>query len=189
MAGAGAVRRDRPRGVLPGEGRLDPRGEEDLHRLRGQGRVPRVRAVQRRAVRHLGRALRAGAPPAAPPRCLNHGLTRLRPGPTAADALRRRLWSYSGVFTRVASGQARVVREIRAATPLMAALRAPVTACGPWLTAVLNVQAARQFGRRPVAVVVEPHRQGRPAALALLQLRRRGLRTEISLLGDGVVPL
>jgi hypothetical protein len=61
------------------------------------------------------------------------------------------------VFTRVAAGRARVVREVRAAAPLMTALRAPVTARGPWLTAVLNVGAAHRFTGRPVAVVVEPH--------------------------------
>jgi hypothetical protein len=91
------------------------------------------------------------------------------------------------VFTRVAAGRAQVVREVRAATPLMAALRAPVTARGPWLTAVLTT--AGRLGRRPVAVVVEPHRQGRPAALALLALRRRGPRTEIALLGADADPL
>jgi hypothetical protein len=91
------------------------------------------------------------------------------------------------VFTRVAVGRARVVREVRAAAPLMAALRAPVTARGPWLTAVLNVAAAHR-GRRPVAVVVEAHPQGRPDALALLTVRRRGLRTEVAMLGDGVLP-
>jgi hypothetical protein len=93
------------------------------------------------------------------------------------------------VFTRVAAGRAQVVREVRAAGPLMAALRAPVTARGPWLTAVLNTAAAQRSGGRPAAVVVEPHRQGRPAALALLALRRRGLLTEVTLLGGDVVPL
>ena len=58
--------------------------------------------------------------------------------------------------------------------PLMAALRAPVTARGPWLTAVLNAGAAHRFSGRPVAVVVEAHRQGRPDAAAFLHLRRRG---------------
>jgi hypothetical protein len=38
-------------------------------------------------------------------------------------------------------------------------------------------------------VVVEPHRQGRPDALALLAVRRRGLHTEVSLLGGDAVPL
>jgi hypothetical protein len=94
-----------------------------------------------------------------------------------------------GVFTRIATGRARVVREVRAATPLMATLRAPVTARGPWLTAALNTAAARRFGGRPVAVVVEPHPQGRPEALALLVLRRRGPRTVVSLLGADVAPL
>ena len=64
LAGAGAVRPDRPGGVLPREGRLDPGGEEGLPRLRRARRVPGVRAGQRRAVRHLGRAVRARASPA-----------------------------------------------------------------------------------------------------------------------------
>ena len=58
--------------------------------------------------------------------------------------------------------------EVRAAGPLMAALQAPVTARGPWLTAVLNDGAAHRFTGRPVAVVVEAHRQGRPDAAAFL---------------------
>jgi hypothetical protein len=90
------------------------------------------------------------------------------------------------VFTRIAAGRARVVREVRAAAPLMAALRVPVTARGPWLTAVLN--AGGRIGSRPVAVVVEPHRQGRPEGVALLALRRRGLRTEVTALGADAVP-
>jgi len=88
------------------------------------------------------------------------------------------------VFTRVAVGRARVVREIRAAAPLMAQLRAPVTARGPWLTAVLNAGTTG----RPVAVVVEPHAQGRPDAVAFLRLRRRGPRTVVTMLGDGLAP-
>jgi hypothetical protein len=98
------------------------------------------------------------------------------------------------VFIRVAVGRARVVREVRAAGPLMAALRAPVTARGPWLTAVLNQAAATRTRARPVAVVVEPHRQGRPEAAAFLTLRRphlgrQGLRTTVTLLGDDTAPL
>ena len=108
---------------------------------------------------------------------------------TAADGLRRRLWCYSDVSPRIAVGRARVVREIRAAAPLMAALRAPVTAQGPWLTAVLNEGAARRPRARPVAVVVEPHAQGRPAAVAFLALRRRGAATTVTVLGDGTAPV
>jgi hypothetical protein len=91
---------------------------------------------------------------------------------------------------RVAVGSDRVVREVRAAGPLLADLRAPVTARGPWLTAVLNDGAARLPRARPVAVVVEPHPRGRPEAVAFLALRRRGLRTTVSLLGEepGPVP-
>jgi hypothetical protein len=92
------------------------------------------------------------------------------------------------VFTRVAVGRARVVREVRAAAPLMAHLRTPVTARGPWLTAVLNAGAARRFSGRPVAVVVEAHAQGRPDAAAFLLLRRRGPLTVVTMLGDGLAP-
>ena len=59
LAGARPVRADRSGGVLPGEGRLHPRGQEGLRRLRRPLRVPGVRAGPRRAVRHLGRAVRA----------------------------------------------------------------------------------------------------------------------------------
>ncbi|MCW2634196.1 MAG: uncharacterized protein JWQ99_563 [Blastococcus sp.] len=78
---------------------------------------------------------------------------------------------------------------MRAAEPLMAALRAPVTARAPWLTAVLNQGTATGTRSRPVAVVVEPHRQDPPEAVAFLSLRRRGVRTAVTLLGDGTVPL
>ena len=71
----------------------------------------------------------------------------------------------------------------------MAALRAPITARGPWLTAVLNVGAAHRLTGRPVAVVVEAHPQGRPEAVAFLHLRRRGFVTDVTLLGAGTPPL
>ena len=93
------------------------------------------------------------------------------------------------MFTRVASGRPRVVREIRAAAPLMSRLRAPVTARGPWLTTVLTVQDALRSRARPVAVVVEPGRQGRPEALALLALRSHGVAVEVTFLGDDLAPV
>jgi hypothetical protein len=93
------------------------------------------------------------------------------------------------VFARVAVGRARVVREVRAAGPLTTRLRAPVTARGPWLTAVLNEGAARLPRARPVAVVVEAHAQGRPEAVAFLELRRRGVLTMVELLGGRVSPM
>jgi hypothetical protein len=71
----------------------------------------------------------------------------------------------------------------------MAALGAPVTAQGPWLTAVLNEGAARNPRARPVAVVVESHPQGRPEAVAFLTIRRRGTVTTVTLLGDGTPPV
>jgi hypothetical protein len=92
------------------------------------------------------------------------------------------------VFTRVALGRAGVVREVRAAAPLMTALRAPVSAAGPWLTAALNVGAAHRFSGRPVAVVVEAHRQGRPDAVAFLLLRRRGPTATVTMLGGEHAP-
>src|SRR5215204_4915483 len=48
--------------LLPGEGGLDPRGQAHLSDLHGPDRMPRVCAGQRRAVRDLGRAVRARAP-------------------------------------------------------------------------------------------------------------------------------
>jgi hypothetical protein len=93
-----------------------------------------------------------------------------------------------GVFARAAAGRARVVREIRASAPLMATLRAPVPARGPWLTAVLNGRswspAGAPLGCRPVAVVVEDERGGRPVAAAFLVLRRGVRRTTVTLLGQ-----
>jgi hypothetical protein len=94
------------------------------------------------------------------------------------------------VSTRIALGRARVVQEIRGAAPLMADLAAPVTARAPWLTAVLNDQAAhRRPGVRPAAVVVAEHRQDRPDAVAFLTLRRQGWSTEVTLLGQSVGPV
>jgi hypothetical protein len=89
----------------------------------------------------------------------------------------------------VAVGRDRVVREVRTAGPLLAALRAPVTARGPWLTAALNDGATRLPRARPVAVVVGAHPRNRPEAVAFLSLRRRGLRTTVSLLGEDVGPV
>ena len=97
------------------------------------------------------------------------------------------------MFTRIAAGRARVVRELRAAAPLMAKLRAPVPARAPWLTAVLNSRSWTDLpalaGTRPMAVVVEPHRHGRPDAVAFLTVRRRGPLAEVTVLGQGVAPL
>ncbi|NEK85376.1 hypothetical protein GCU60_06310 [Blastococcus saxobsidens] len=94
---------------------------------------------------------------------------------------------------RVVSGHARVVREVRAAGPLMARLSAPVTARGPWLTAVLNEGAARTPRLRPVAVVVDDAPGDAPGeaprAAAFLALRRRGLSTVVELLGQSRTPL
>jgi hypothetical protein len=73
-----------------------------------------------------------------------------------------------------------VVREIRAAAPLMARLRAPIPARGPWLTAVLTASVVS----RPVAVVVEPHPLEPPVGLALLDVRSRGVVVEAGLLGS-----
>lgn len=90
------------------------------------------------------------------------------------------------VQTRVVTGREHVVRDLRAAAPLMAALRAPVPARAPWLTAVLNVQS---HGGRPVAVVVERAAGARPDGLALLAVRRRGAGCELAVLGGGPGPL
>jgi hypothetical protein len=99
------------------------------------------------------------------------------------------MWSTGPVSTRVVDGRARVVREIRAATPLMSRLAAPVPASGPWLTATLNAQSARPFSPvRPRAVVVE--QSGPPTdGLALLSFRRRGPATAVTLLGADPGPL
>jgi hypothetical protein len=104
------------------------------------------------------------------------------------------MWSTGAVVTRVADGRARVIREIRAAAPLMADLAAPVPARGPWLTAALNTQLARgPRGNRPRAVLVEEHRPERLDGAALLSFRRRGLggglATAVTLLGGDVGPL
>jgi len=116
------------------------------------------------------------------------------------------MWSTGPVLIRVADGRARVVRELRSAAPLMAALAAPVPARGPWLTAALNTQSASPLARvRPRAVVVE--RSGLPAGarrepaggggqggppidgMALLSFRRRGVATAVTLLGADAGPL
>ncbi|MGY1857885.1 hypothetical protein [Modestobacter sp. SYSU DS0290] len=88
--------------------------------------------------------------------------------------------------SRVADGRASVVREIRAAAPLMAAVAAPVPARGPWLTAALNAQSVRVVPPvRPRAVVVAPDLRARPDGLALLTCQRRGVATAVGLLGAG----
>ncbi|GAB3357623.1 hypothetical protein [Modestobacter lapidis] len=83
-----------------------------------------------------------------------------------------------------------MVQEIRAAAPLMSEPAAPLTARGPWLTAVLNEQSAPLLASaRPRAVVVEQHQQGRPDGTALLSFRRRGPSTAVTLLGDAAGPV
>jgi hypothetical protein len=91
--------------------------------------------------------------------------------------------------TRIVLGRERVVREVRAAAPLMAVLAAPVTARAPWLTAVLNQQRTGPFGPRPAAVVVGTDPQEPPAAVAFLALRRRPLDTLVTVLGADMPPL
>lgn len=90
------------------------------------------------------------------------------------------------------SGPAQVAAELRAATPLMTALRAPIPARAPWLTAVLNARAAespvRRWRSRPVAVVVDGTASG-PAAAAFLSLHRNGPVTVFSMLGSAAAPL
>jgi hypothetical protein len=97
------------------------------------------------------------------------------------------------VFTRVAEGRAQVVREIRAAAPLISGSAAPTTARGPWLAAALHAAPAPVPRVRHRAVVVEHHRQGRPAGVALLssgtRLRRGRPTTVLRLLGDGGAPV
>jgi hypothetical protein len=88
---------------------------------------------------------------------------------------------------RVVGGRAGVVRELRAAGSLLAAVRAPVTARAPWLTAALALDGVGHVaGPRPVAVVVDaPGGTGAPRALATLVLRG-GPRLTATLLGDGL---
>ncbi|WP_346619978.1 hypothetical protein [Blastococcus montanus] len=93
------------------------------------------------------------------------------------------------MVARVAVGRAPVAREVRAAESLADALRAPVTARAPWLTAVLNEDAARRTLARPVAVVVDGSGDGPPRAAAFLSLRRRAARTVVSVLGQELLPL
>jgi hypothetical protein len=89
--------------------------------------------------------------------------------------------------TRVVLGRAPVARELRAAAPLARGVRAPLTACAPWLTAVLAVQAASPWPRPlPAAVVVGPTPPGPPDALAVLALTRSGPVLTATLLGDGL---
>jgi hypothetical protein len=88
--------------------------------------------------------------------------------------------------TRIVVGRESVVREVRAAAPLMAALAAPVTARGPWLTVVLNQQRPGPLRPRPAAVVVAEDPREPPAAAAFLALRRRAADTLVTVLGDGM---
>jgi hypothetical protein len=89
---------------------------------------------------------------------------------------------------RVVTGRAAVVREVRAAGALADRLAAPVTARGPWLTAVLNDLAARRSLARPVAVVVHDVLDDVPTAAAFLTVRP-GVRTAIGLLTAAAGPL
>ena len=90
---------------------------------------------------------------------------------------------------RLVAGSARVVREIGAAGPLMARLRAPVTAREPWLTVALHAAATGRPRPRSYAVVVDGEAGAGPQAAAFLTARRRGLRTVVELLGQAAGPL
>src|SRR5947209_2109352 len=93
---------------------------------------------------------------------------------------------------RIVPGLAGVLREVRAAAPLMARLRAPVPARGPWLTAVLHTAPRRvpaPWSGRPVAVVVERRPLEEPAAVALLSVARRGALAVVTVMGQTGVPL
>jgi hypothetical protein len=68
----------------------------------------------------------------------------------------------------------------------MAALRAPVTARAPWLTAVLNAGAAARSRSRPVAVLVE---SSRLEAAAFLSVGRRRMTTVVTVLGGHAEPI
>ncbi|MGY1824810.1 GNAT family N-acetyltransferase [Blastococcus sp. SYSU DS0541] len=93
------------------------------------------------------------------------------------------------MVARIAVGRARVAREVRAAEPLAAALKAPLTARAPWLTAVLNDGGTRWPPARPAAVVVDGPAGGPALAAAFLDLRRRGLVTAVTVLGQRRPPL
>src|SRR5207248_9650952 len=54
VAGAGAMPRIRPRGLLPREGRFLARGQAGLCGLPGPDRMPELRAPARRALRSVG---------------------------------------------------------------------------------------------------------------------------------------
>ncbi|MCZ2816423.1 hypothetical protein [Modestobacter sp. VKM Ac-2984] len=94
------------------------------------------------------------------------------------------------MHTRVADGRAAVVREVRAAAPLLTGVAAPLPARPPWLTAALNTQAGRPLGRvRPRAVLVGQDAESPPVGVALLSFRRRGVGTVVTLLGAEPGPL
>ncbi|MCO7219981.1 hypothetical protein [Klenkia sp. PcliD-1-E] len=96
------------------------------------------------------------------------------------------------MITRVARGRAEVVREIRAAAPLLAGPATPTTARGPWLAAALHAAPVPVPRVRHRAVVVDAHQQGRPDGAALLSsapVLHRGRRVTVHrLLGDGGPP-
>ena len=90
---------------------------------------------------------------------------------------------------RLVSGYAGVVREIRAAAALARTLQAPVTARGPWLTAVLATLAVRHSAARPLALVVDDEAADVPSAAAFLLVQSAGPRTALTLLGAAAGPL
>jgi hypothetical protein len=84
---------------------------------------------------------------------------------------------------RFVVGRDRVVAEVRAARRLMAELAAPATARAPWLTTAIDAEGKG----RPVAVIVDG--EGGADGAAFLHLRRRGLATFVTMLGDGTGPM
>ena len=166
------MRADRPRGVLPREGRLHQGGQEGLPDLRRPRRLPRVRADERRAVRHLGRSLRARAPQAEEARRLQtHRGARL----ARAPRMPRR-----AVARPVATG-ARYLNDRAAAIPSRVADRAwrrtsrlLVSHDGArWLPAVIDGLAGPAGPGRRTASPSTPAARTTSADLLARRLRRR----------------
>ena len=201
VAGACAVRADRPRGVLPREGRFHEGGQEGLPHLRGPDRVPGVRTDERRAVRHLGRSLRAGAPQAEEARRLSvqrrsstesarasarasliSGRLTARP-PTLNDRVRRRSSPRAAEPARGPRGRRGGAGQPRRGA--LAADRARGAGRASWRRSRTRVaRRHRQQGRqrRPARRRVRRRLRGRAAVLDVVPRRRcaPGWRTSTS---------
>ena len=158
MAGLRELPRRRSRPVLPRAGCLDRARPRRLPRVCGCGRMPRVRAGQRREVRHLGRHERARAPPHPPAACRRPVAPPPRPESELCQPART--GSAARPTARIGASRAAAGSSRRASIVRSAAR----SSCGPALRR--RCGRAPTAGTRPTSSARRPRARRRPRSHA-----------------------